>query len=88
VGAGGPGPVLKSNWEMGASFWSSKVGLCYLSGSYENFVKWAFLSFWVWVWILFLFLFSFPEERNVTKTDRLTDVPPNGWMNEWDGLID
>jgi hypothetical protein len=81
---------------MGASFWSSKVGLCYLSGSYENFVKWAFLSFWVWVWIFFLFSFFFPRRKKRDKdrpidrpTDgRTTTYKPNGWMNEWDGLID
>jgi hypothetical protein len=84
---------MRSNWEMGASFWSSKVGCASdLSGSYKNFVMWAFLSFWVWVFF-FSFSFSFflfSEERNATKTDRLIDPPtdrrttykPYGWMDE------
>jgi hypothetical protein len=90
---------------MGASFWRSKVGLCYLSGSYKNFVKWGFLSFFLGLGMGFSFSFSFsflflPEERNATKTDRLTDRPTNqrtyhhlqtlwidGWIG-WMGWID
>ncbi len=86
---GGPGPVLRSNWEMGASFWTSKVGLWYLSGSYRNFVIWAFFLFGFGFHFSFFFLFS--EERNATNTDRLTDrpadIPPTNPMNGMDGWM-
>jgi len=92
------GPVLRSNWEMGASFGSSKVGCASdLSGSYKNFVTWAFFLFGFGFFsFLFLFFFFPKKETRQRPTDwlthRPTDVPPtnpmDGWMNRWMGRMD
>jgi len=78
-------------WEpvSGAVKWACATEV----GPTKTLLSGLFFLFGFGFGFFFFFLFSFPEERNVTKTDqltdRLTDVPPptnpmDGWMNGMD----